>query len=277
MHGDSAAHCAVSDLRRTLAGRVPAHFILPGAGIPLQQSFGMKRVPMRLVSRLLICAQIKVWMTLAEICPGKVGPRVILQLIARQSIQQMANRSEPDVGKAVGAGVTINAIAASLIGFICTKSKRVFWSSTSEPRCCTCSPSTSRKALCIRCVALWLRTVFVDNSTTPVTFSTGADAMPPPPPTSISAWWTGQVAPGLSLGVRWAASAAGTNTVDSYDVRVIWQDGDNPGGTYDQVVSGQTQTAYFAVDNTSNWSIQVRAHDAAGWGAWSTSIVIGGV
>ena len=31
--------------------------------------------------------------------------------------------------------------------------------STSEPFCCTCAPSTSRSALCIRWVALWLRTV----------------------------------------------------------------------------------------------------------------------
>ena len=43
--------------------------------------------------------------------------------------------------------------------WLCVKSKRVLSASTSEPFCCTCSPSTSRSALCIRWVTLWLRMV----------------------------------------------------------------------------------------------------------------------
>jgi hypothetical protein len=106
---------------------------------------------------------------------------------------------------------------------------------------------------------------------------TGGTVVTPPAPTQVSAWWTGQLPPGLSLAVHWNASASGANTVDMYEVSVVWQDGDNHGGTYDQTVSGQAFYAYFAVDNTSDWKIEVRAHDAAGWGAWSTPIVIGGV
>ena len=51
------------------------------------------------------------------------------------------------------------ATSASVTGTLCTKSKRVFSVSTSEPFCCTCSPNTSRKALCMRWVAEWLRIV----------------------------------------------------------------------------------------------------------------------
>ncbi|CFU02723.1 Uncharacterised protein [Bordetella pertussis] len=51
------------------------------------------------------------------------------------------------------------AICSAVMGASCAKSKRVLSGSTSEPRCCTWAPSTSRKALCIRCVAEWLRTV----------------------------------------------------------------------------------------------------------------------
>ena len=51
------------------------------------------------------------------------------------------------------------AICASVTGALCAKSKRVRSALTSEPFCCTWAPSTSRSALCIRCVALWLRTV----------------------------------------------------------------------------------------------------------------------
>ncbi len=50
-------------------------------------------------------------------------------------------------------------ISSALIGALCAKSKRVLSASTSEPFCCTCAPSTSRSALCIRCVAEWLRIV----------------------------------------------------------------------------------------------------------------------
>ena len=51
------------------------------------------------------------------------------------------------------------AISASVIGALCTKSKRVLSESTKLPFCCTCSPNISRKALCIKCVAEWLRMV----------------------------------------------------------------------------------------------------------------------
>ena len=55
-------------------------------------------------------------------------------------------------------------ISSSLIGLSCAKSKRVLSASTSEPFCCTCGPSTSRSALCIRCVTEWLRMVRLRRS-----------------------------------------------------------------------------------------------------------------
>ena len=42
--------------------------------------------------------------------------------------------------------------SSSVTGLSCEKSKRVLSASTSEPFCCTCDPSTSRSALCMRCV-----------------------------------------------------------------------------------------------------------------------------
>ena len=44
-------------------------------------------------------------------------------------------------------------ISSGVIALSCEKSKRVRSASTSEPRCCTCLPSTPRSAACIRCVA----------------------------------------------------------------------------------------------------------------------------
>ncbi|MCY1562229.1 hypothetical protein D9M68_995890 [compost metagenome] len=57
---------------------------------------------------------------------------------------------------------------------------------TSEPFCCTWLPSTSRRALCIRWVALWLRTVAARSArfTLAVTVSPTASV-----PCSIAPWW----------------------------------------------------------------------------------------
>ena len=55
--------------------------------------------------------------------------------------------------------VSTRRISSSVIGAPCAKSKRVLSESTSDPFCWTCAPSTSRNALCIRCVAEWLRIV----------------------------------------------------------------------------------------------------------------------
>ena len=47
---------------------------------------------------------------------------------------------------------SMRRISSSVSGLSCEKSKRVFSPSTSDPFCCTCGPSTSRSALCMRCV-----------------------------------------------------------------------------------------------------------------------------
>ena len=75
---------------------------------------------------------------------------------------------------------------ASLIGLSCAKSKRVLSASTSEPFCCTCGPSTSRSALCIRCVAEWLRMVRLRRAT-----STRASTLSPTfsAPVFSVPWW----------------------------------------------------------------------------------------
>ena len=53
-----------------------------------------------------------------------------------------------------------SASCALLIASGCTKSKRNACSCTKEPFCATWSPSTWRKALCNKWVALWFKAVF---------------------------------------------------------------------------------------------------------------------
>jgi hypothetical protein len=72
-----------------------------------------------------------------------------------------------------------------VIGALWAKSKRVLSASTSEPFCCTWAPSTSRRALCIRWVAEWLRTVLARAAT-----STGRDVSPTASlPVRTTPWW----------------------------------------------------------------------------------------
>ena len=75
------------------------------------------------------------------------------------------------------------------------------------------------------------------------------------------------------LAVSWSAAAAGDSPTDQYQVTVTGGDG---AGTYTQTVSGSTLSASFTVSHIPDWSIQVRAHNTAGWGPWSTTAFLAG-
>ena len=73
------------------------------------------------------------------------------------------------------------------------------------------------------------------------------------------------------LVATWDAAPAGDSPTDQYQVA-----GSDGGGTFAQTVSGSTLTATFGVSDIPEWRVQVRAHDAAGWGPWSTTYTLGG-
>ena len=49
------------------------------------------------------------------------------------------------------------------------------------------------------------------------------------------------------------------------------------GTTVSQSAPASTLTATFAVSDVPDWSVHVRAHNAAGWGPWPASVLLGGV
>ncbi len=77
-------------------------------------------------------------------------------------------------------------ISSAVMGALWLKSKRVLSSSTSEPFWWTCVPSTSRNALCMRCVAEWWRMVRarLSRSTLAATVSPSASS-----PVFTTPWW----------------------------------------------------------------------------------------
>src|SRR5262249_41541749 len=103
----------------------------------------------------------------------------------------------------------------------------------------------------------------------PVTLTTPAGAIAPSAPTGVSARWAGN----NLLFATWRAPAPGDSPIDTYEITITGSDG---GGTFTQDVSGSTLTAFFAVSSIPDWTIRVRAHNAAGWGPWSARARLGG-
>jgi hypothetical protein len=100
-----------------------------------------------------------------------------------------------------------------------------------------------------------------------------AASTPPSAPTGVTAHWTSPGAPGDMLVVTWVAARPGDSPIDQYRITIAGSDG---GGIVTQSVSGATLTASFAVSDIPDWTITVRAHNAAGWGPSSRPIVLGG-
>ena len=111
-------------------------------------------------------------------------------------------------------------------------------------------------------------------SSAAVSITTGASSIPPGAPTGVSAYWTAPGPPNDTMVVNWKAPPPGDSPTDEYRVTITNPD---TGNTVTQTVSGSAVSASFAVSDVPDWTIQVQAHDAAGWGHLSTSYLLGGV
>jgi hypothetical protein len=110
----------------------------------------------------------------------------------------------------------------------------------------------------------------------PTEATTAAASVAPSAPTGVTARWTNTDPSGDTdtILVTWRASVPGDSPVDQYQVTITGSDG---AGTFTQTVDGTTLTTLFTADITPDWSVTVRAHNTVGWGAWSTSVRLGGL
>lgn len=110
----------------------------------------------------------------------------------------------------------------------------------------------------------------------PFSVTTTAASIAPSAPTGVTARWASIDPLGTTdtLIATWQASIPGNSPVDQYEITISGSDG---GGTATQTVSGTTLTASFTVDYIPNWTVTVRAHNAAGWSPWSASFSLGGL
>jgi Fibronectin type III domain len=106
-----------------------------------------------------------------------------------------------------------------------------------------------------------------------VTVTTAAASIAPSAPTGVNAHWTAPGSPNDTLVASWTAAAPGDSPTDGYEVTINNSDG---GSTLSQTLGGSTLSATFAVSDDPDWSVSVRAHNAAGWGPWSAAFTLGG-
>jgi hypothetical protein len=113
----------------------------------------------------------------------------------------------------------------------------------------------------------------------PLLVDTPASTVRPSVPTGIHAAWATTSGDGTGeMIVYWTASLPGDSPVDTYQVKIAAHDADPPTPSPQTNSVGGTATEdVFTAQFVDDWSIQVRAHNAAGWSSWSTAIVLGGL
>lgn len=110
------------------------------------------------------------------------------------------------------------------------------------------------------------------TASTPVLFTTQAASTVPGAPTGLAASWSSS---GTSILVHWTAPSAGDSPISDYQVSIAQYDPTGPATLIDAGTTTSTSISGFS--NVPDWSVQVRAANAAGWGPWSSTVVLGGL
>jgi hypothetical protein len=110
----------------------------------------------------------------------------------------------------------------------------------------------------------------------PLRVTTVAASVPPSAPPGLTPGWMNLNPTGTTdtLVASWQAAVPGDSPIDQYQVMITGSDG---AGTFMQTLPATTLTAQFAVDYIPDWSVTVQAHNAVGWGPWSSVFALGGL
>jgi hypothetical protein len=106
-----------------------------------------------------------------------------------------------------------------------------------------------------------------------LSFTTEAPTIAPGAPQSVLASWTSTDSP-ANLSVSWGTTSPGNSPMDRFEIQALPV---NSAATspLDAVISAPAAAYYFGnADNSVSWQVTVRAHNAAGWGPWSTAVVV---
>ena len=104
---------------------------------------------------------------------------------------------------------------------------------------------------------------------TPVVITTQAATVAPSAPTGLKVSWKLN---GQQLGASWTAAVAGNSPIDDYQVQVAQST--PPASRRTSTPAQRPPSRSPGSNNALDWAVQVRAHNAAGCGRWSTKVVL---
>jgi hypothetical protein len=108
----------------------------------------------------------------------------------------------------------------------------------------------------------------------PITVMTVPASVVPSAPTGVTAIWIAPEETTATLVASWNAADPGNSPVDKYQIRI--KDFDS-GVVLRQTVPGTILTGALTVSSVPDWTVTVRAHNAAGWSTWSAPFTLGGL
>jgi hypothetical protein len=109
-----------------------------------------------------------------------------------------------------------------------------------------------------------------------IEYTTPPSTVPPSAPVELRTWWLSPTEPIGTYAVAWAEPKPGDSPIDEYEIQAVPVETEvattvtvyEPAGSTETVVTGNSETP---------WKVKARAHNAAGWGAWSATVERGGV
>ena len=91
---------------------------------------------------------------------------------------------------------------------------------------------------------------------------------------SVSGAWRS----GYGLLIQWSEGTPGDSPLDEYEVTISTSEAGEAGSEpQTQVPAGSARQAAFAPNTEYPWTAVVRAHNAAGWGPWSSPVTVPGL
>jgi hypothetical protein len=77
-----------------------------------------------------------------------------------------------------------------------------------------------------------------------------------------------------SLSVSWGTTDPGNSPVDNFEVKAVAVNSSTTSPLDAVTPAPATGYTFYQPDNSVSWQVTVRAHNAAGWGPWSTAVVV---
>jgi hypothetical protein len=111
---------------------------------------------------------------------------------------------------------------------------------------------------------------------TAIEYTAPASTVPPSAPTELRTWWLYPTEPIGSYLVAWTEPKPGDSPIDEYEIQASPRETEVAGTVTVYEPAGSIE-AEITGDSETPWTVRARAHNAAGWGAWSGPVERGGL